>query len=368
MIYRIILSFTIFLLLLAVSCSWSTFPPFESSVGPYKKSIRVSSRHPHSWPESIDRDRDGNLYFSDSIEKALYRLVRQPPSSRTAFCEEKLLEGLDHISGVSIDRDEGEMYLGVRLPGEEHSILRLSLSLWKTCATEPMGIKELKEHLVAGSQASRITAHKLGKTNGIVFDPSERTVFYTVRKKSDSKPSHVGKIQLSNPGATILTRNLSSPNGIDIDPETSLLRVAQTGTLIIEEGGITSLDWHSLIQRGAILPIGRTALGVPRDNPDGLICMEETGDVLIAGFRSGTILFLHRNKRKNRFHAPVPISIDRNLGNPTDMVIGPSSVGPGRSLYVTTTNVWSILFINWAKGGRVIEISDIDRRLEDLRR
>jgi len=30
----------------------------------------------HKWPESIDLDRDGNLYFTDLIEKALFRIKR----------------------------------------------------------------------------------------------------------------------------------------------------------------------------------------------------------------------------------------------------------------------------------------------------
>ena len=30
----------------------------------------------HNWPESIDFDRDSNLYFTDAIEKALFQITR----------------------------------------------------------------------------------------------------------------------------------------------------------------------------------------------------------------------------------------------------------------------------------------------------
>ena len=367
MMMRIYTVFSIFLPL-AVSCSWSTFPPYEPSNNLPKESLRVSTRNPHTWPESIDRDRDGNLYFSDSIEKALYRLVRQPQTSRTVFCEEKLLEGLDHISGVSIDRDKGDLYLGAKIPNEGHCILRLSLSLWERCSAGPIGIQELIGHLDVGLLASRITARGLGKTNGVVFDPRKNTIYYTVRKMSAFKPGHVGKINLETSCDAIQSRDMKSPNGIDIDPQTSQPVVSMSGSLFRYEGGVIFLTPTRLKKTGAALGVGRTALGLPRDNPDGLICLGKTGDVLAAGFRSGKILFLRRDYKTNGFQGAVHLPIDPNLGNPTDMVIGPSSVGTGWSLYVTTTNVWRVFFPKHARGGRVIEIPHIEKRLDDLRK
>jgi hypothetical protein len=93
--------------------------------------------------------------------------------------------------------------------------------------------------------------------------------------------------------------------------------------------------------------------------PDGVYCMEN-GDILIAAFASGQILYLAWDGSAYSD----PVVIEDGLDNPTDLVIGPSSSGAERSesLYVTTL-VWYRTFLFTA--GKVVEITDIRTRIEE---
>ena len=59
----------------------------------------------HKWPEAIDIDGDGNLYFSDVVAKKIYRFTREGDRSLKKE-EQLLLQGFKHASGISIDRDQ----------------------------------------------------------------------------------------------------------------------------------------------------------------------------------------------------------------------------------------------------------------------
>jgi hypothetical protein len=68
----------------------------------------------HKWPESIDFDQDGNLYFTDAIEKALFQIKRSKDGA-LASTSIQLLYGLDHASGVSIDRENAFLYSSAKV-------------------------------------------------------------------------------------------------------------------------------------------------------------------------------------------------------------------------------------------------------------
>jgi hypothetical protein len=63
----------------------------------------------HKRPASIDVDQDGNLYFTDAIEKALF-LIRRSKDDTLASTSHQLPCGLDHRSGVSIDTENAFLY------------------------------------------------------------------------------------------------------------------------------------------------------------------------------------------------------------------------------------------------------------------
>jgi hypothetical protein len=58
--------------------------------------FRVSTKMPHVWPESIDMDRFGNIYFTDAAEGTLYRIRRNKDNS-LARQEEALLKDLKEL-------------------------------------------------------------------------------------------------------------------------------------------------------------------------------------------------------------------------------------------------------------------------------
>ena len=90
---------------------------------------------------------------------------------------------------------------------------------------------------------------------------------------------------------------------------------------------------------------------------DGVFCMEN-GDILVAAFVTGQILYLPWDGSTYGD----PIVIEEGLDNPTDLVIGTSSSGTDQSesLYVTTLIWWRIfLFL----AGKVVEIPDIRSRI-----
>ena len=63
----------------------------------------------HKWPGSIEFDQDGNLYFTDAIEKALF-LIGRSKDGAPARTSHQLLCGLDHRSGVSLNTGNAFLY------------------------------------------------------------------------------------------------------------------------------------------------------------------------------------------------------------------------------------------------------------------
>ena len=84
---------------------------------------------PHYWPEAIDIDGDGNLYFSDVVAKKLYCFTRGTDGSLQKQ-EQLLLQGFKHAAGISIDRGKELLYLGVTLRDDQVSkVLQIPLGL-----------------------------------------------------------------------------------------------------------------------------------------------------------------------------------------------------------------------------------------------
>jgi len=81
---------------------------------------RVCTECLHKWPEAVDIGKAGNLYFSDAVEKALYRIRVNRNSGEFVEREEKLLEGLKHAGGISIDKDNNHLYFGIRDKGSKN--------------------------------------------------------------------------------------------------------------------------------------------------------------------------------------------------------------------------------------------------------
>ena len=59
--------------LLLITCSMA-----KTQTG---KSLNICTDYPHTWPESIDTDATGNVYFTDAAEGTLYRIKREDKNS-----------------------------------------------------------------------------------------------------------------------------------------------------------------------------------------------------------------------------------------------------------------------------------------------
>ncbi|MBI9082215.1 MAG: hypothetical protein JEZ11_01375 [Desulfobacterales bacterium] len=351
------------LLTCAASCCRSTLPAFDDSYHAGRDDVCVVSSQAHTWPESIDVDSEGNLYFSDMCEKALYRLARlKEKDEGAAFREEKLLKGLAHISGVSIDRNKEKeaLYCGAKVPGDKgFSILGLPLSLWEPEAVT-IDMADPKNFAEAAPPERRYGQGKIEKPNGVAFDAANNDIYYTVANYLSFSGGHVGKINL-DPKVTTAQIPMTTPNGIDLykDAQTngSQLLVTRTGLPLLRQGG-ASLD-----------PMGKETIlaGLSKYHPDGVYCMKN-GDALVAGFSSGNILYLQRKKGSTVYYEAVPVPLCRSLGHPTDLVMAPSSTGTDQSLYVTSTNPWRLFLPKDQRGGRVLEIPHIEKRLAGIRR
>ena len=93
------------------------------------------TKFPHAWPESIDVDGEGNIYFTDAYEGTLYRISRTEDGKLKA-AEELLIEGLKRASGISINRNENVLYMGLALKsgkGTEYKIARIPLEIFTIC-------------------------------------------------------------------------------------------------------------------------------------------------------------------------------------------------------------------------------------------
>jgi hypothetical protein len=305
----------------------------------------------HNWPEAIDLDGDGNLYFSDVVAKKLYRFTREGDGSLQKK-EELLLQGFKYAAGISIDRENKLLYIGVSLQGEQVSkVLQIPLGLLNRCQDFEYSYENLKRSVEMNS--ADLNEYEIGesKPNGVVFDKKTKNIFYTdeniIQGYFRNKPGHVGDTQGK------IKKKLLTPNGIDIDPtieDKTVLVVGQPRKNTIVRITMPQVEFGKPKQLSGIG--GRLGAG-----PDGLFSMEN-GDILVAAFVTGQILYLPWDGSTYSD----PIVIEDGLDNPTDLVVGPSSSGAdhSESLYVTTL-VWWRAFLFPA--GKVVEIPDIRSRI-----
>ena len=297
----------------------------------------------HKWPESIDFDQDGNLYFTDAIEKALFQIKRSRDGT-LASTSIKLLYGLDHASGVSIDRENAFLYLGARVR-KAGKIIRIPLHWFETHREvdyRSFGRNTLSD---PSPQLEELDIEFRGKRpraatpNGVVFHRQSNTVFYTDTNIPGSLWGSMGFLGNTN---DLNQPEFFTPNGIDVDPKT-------------ENGLVVSLLRRNSVILWDFKKGEETSRISVRSWLDGLLCLED-GDVLVAAFGSRKIFHLSRNGIEftdSRVIAELS-------GHPTDLAIGQSSDGMGESLFVTTTRGITSF---WG-GGKVVEIPHIQELIQ----
>ena len=294
----------------------------------------------HKWPESVDFDQHGNLYFTDAIEKALFQIKR----NHNGTLDNKsipLLLGFDHTSGVSVDRKNAFLYLGTKV-NRAGKILKIPLRLFEIQTSIDYrsfrwdSLNDLSLQPEELDIECKGTYRRAATPNGVVFNRKANHVFYTDSTIPESL-LFGGKGFIGNTN-DLFQRELITPNGIDLDPTSENALVVS----LLRKNCVLHLDLVSGKETSS--PVFGTWL-------DGLLCLEN-GDILVAAFRSRRIFHLSRNK--NEFIDPCVISELSDC--PTDLAIGPSSDGMGESLFVTTTG--GILRFLW-RGGKVVEIPHI---------
>lgn len=301
----------------------------------------------YAWLEAIDVDSDGNLFFTDSVRKILYRLDRTQPGQATI---QPLLGGFEHLGGVSIDKAGNVIYLGARLKKSgkdgkkniESKIIQIPLSVFGR--NDPIrdyqsgGVPfdpQIKEFdLCPEEDGVRLP---LPVPNGVVFDPKSKVVYYTHEALGSlGKGGYIGSTD------SLKVRKFTSPNGIDLDTSAETTMVFS----LVLKNEIGRLSVSSLyVDTGSFSFAGRWF-------PDGIFCMEN-GDLLSTSFLTGRVY--HLPKVGRGYGAPRMIA--NGLDQPTDLVIGPSLNGNGKSLFVTTTK---FLKVYLGGGGNIFEIPNID--------
>jgi hypothetical protein len=310
-------------------------------------------------------DSDGNIYFTDSVERSLYRLKRKSDNTLPRKGEEILLWGLGHAGGVSIDRENKVLYLGARTGcwlSPKAAILQIPLAVfdkpYKGCSysseefTQALERQSLKRADVEHEVRPAESGLPLPKPNGVLFVPGENKVFYTHENLPggiSGREGYLGDISNS------LCKRYVSPNGLDVDTTTGnpVLVIALTLKNSIvrfnlstgESSPPVELKHETKYKRGL--------------SPDGLICLKN-GDILFASFISGRVYFMPWDGQAYGD----PRSIADGLDCPTDLVVGTSSSGAGESLFVTTTKMgWAFL----RGGGNIIEIPNICEKIDSHR-
>jgi hypothetical protein len=292
----------------------------------------------HKWPESIDFDQDSNLYFTDAVEKALFQ-IRRSKDGTLASTSIKLLYGFDHASGVSIDRENGFLYLGAKVK-KAGKIIKIPLRWFETHRDIDYRSFDRNTLSDAALQLEELDIEYRGKRpraatpNGIVFHRPSNTVFYTDSNILGSLWGSMGFIGNTN---DLNQPELITPNGIDIDPK------AENGLVVslLRKNSIICWDFKKSEETSRIR-VGSWL--------DGLLCLDN-GNVLVAAFGSRKIF--HLSRKDNELTNPCVIA--ELSGYPTDLAIGKSSDGMEESLFVTTLR--GITFL-WG-GGQVLEIPHI---------
>ncbi|MBT8331644.1 MAG: SMP-30/gluconolactonase/LRE family protein [Deltaproteobacteria bacterium] len=275
-----------------------------------------------------------------------------------------MLEDFKRASGISIDPIGQVLYMGVTINFQgksQYKIVGIPLIFFSTCQDFPYRFSSLKE-------CAELNNIKIVETaipnvpNGVIFNSKQQLLFYTYIRlgifaylfKLDG---HIGKTHVKTDAKVKILHKIRSPNGIDLDrtdPGTVLMVAATLDNAVkrirVSEDNAEEMLTIMLQKSG-----GKSA----RHLPDGLICLEN-GDVLVAAFGSGQILYLAKDGDQYRG----PFKLAEGLGHPTDLVLGPSSQNRSRSLFVTTKEAWLIPFKSIAKG-KVVEIQNIDTLIKE---
>ncbi len=337
-------------ILLLISCSMAkTFTD---------KSLNICTDKSHAWPESIDTDATGNIYFTDAVEGTLYRIRREDENS-LAKEEELLLMGFKRAAGISIDREHQVLYMGVIIKWQrkiEYKILGVPLDIFNTCEAFPYTYDGLKE-CAKLSNIEIYEASILNRPNGVIFNSQLQSTYYTharlgLKEYLFRLKGHVGKMTLNTNRQTEIILEMRSPNGIDIYQKGSETILAVTSTLDHDVKIMRIID-------GKTEPISTISLKKSNNRyPDGLTYLEN-GDILLTAFGSGRILYL--NKDGDRYIGPY--TLVEGLGHPTDLAVWPSCKKGPRSIFVTTKETWFNTNKSNAQG-KVIEIKDLDKLIK----
>ena len=323
----------------------------------------VRTKMLHVWPESIDIDRFGNIYFTDPAEGTLCRIRRNKDNS-LAQQEETLLKDFKRASGISIDPIGQVLYMGVtiRFQGKsQYKIVGIPLEFFRTCLDFPYRFSSLKECAELNNIEIVETAIS-NVPNGVIFDSNQQLTFYTYIRLGILAflfkfEGHIGKTPVKTDVKVKIIHKIRSPDGIDLDrtdPGTVLV-VAKTLDNAVKRIRVSEDKAEEMLT----IMLQKSGGNSPRHLPDGLICLEN-GDILVAAFGSGQILYLAKDGSQYRG----PFKLSEGLGHPTDLVLGPSSQNRTRSLFVTTKESWFIPFKSIAKG-KVVEIQNIDTLIKE---
>lgn len=319
-----------------------------------EKPFGVRTKMPHAWPESIDMDQFGNIYFTDAAAGNLY-LIRRNKDNSFARQEETLLKDFKSASGISIDPIGQVLYMGVGARSQaknQNRILGIPLDIFNTCRDFPYPFSGLKQCAELNDIEIAETAI-LNRPNGVIFNSTLQSTFYTYIRLGIfaalfKLEGHIGKTSAKSDVKVKLTHKIRSPNGIDLDPTDS-------GTVLVVATTLDNAVKRIRLSEDKAEELFTISLQDNGDKdrchlPDGLISLEN-GDVLVTAFGSGQILYLAKDGNQYRG----PFMLAEGLGHPTDLVLGLSSQDKTRSLFVTTKQAWLLPFKSIAKG-KVIEI------------
>jgi sugar lactone lactonase YvrE len=316
----------------------------------------------HAWPESIDIDREDNIYFTDAYAGTLHRLARNEDGTLQNE-EEPLIEGLKRASGISISREEHVLYMGFTKKSDQgtgYGIARIPLNIFTKCNRRPYSYEALR--VCAQTQQIEFIESEISHApNGVIFDRDSQTAYYTYAALGwfnwiFKKKGYIGSVRFDPPMEPTIISPIFSPNGIDVEPAGN--RVALIVTITLDDSINRVILTDGKVSANIPSSFKKAGSGLLGDLPDGLLRVPN-GDLLVAAFGSGKIFYFARQGDEYR----APIEIVQGLGNPTDLTIGLSSDGNGNSLYVTTKKGGLFPWKSISQG-RIVEITDIDEKIK----
>ena len=314
----------------------------------------------NKWPESIDADNSGNLYFSDSIVGALYLIERIKHVHRPKI--KMLINKLKRPTGIYIDKENQHLFLGVKNNQKnikKGAIIRLPLSLFENVKNKsPINGAVFFDKNYRKENGVLLTLIPK-PPNGIVYHKPKNEIFYTWERLGFGSifrlKGHIGQILYDINNGRFAPYPSFSPNGIVIEQKEKEPALIISATLENNLKIINPPDYDE--SKATCIDLRQVSNKRYFHFPDGLL-RNKNGDLYVAAFASRLILYLKR--KGNNYENPVVIA--KVPGNPTDLVIAPSLFGNGQSLYVTLTN-WRNIFIRSYKKGAVIEIRNLIDRL-----